>query len=186
MFIIVGLGNPGDKYSTTKHNIGFITAEYLAKQNDIMINKKKCKALYGEGTIAGEKVVIAKPQTYMNLSGESVIELLNWYKAPISNLIVIYDDIDIDVGKIRIRPKGSSGTHNGMKSIIYLSKSDDFPRVRVGIGKPPEKMDLANYVLSKFSEQEKPLTRESIEKASMAIEEIIRNGINASMNKYNG
>lgn len=186
MFIIVGLGNPGNKYSFTKHNIGFITAEYFAEQHNINISKTKYKALYGEGTIGGEKVIIAKPQTYMNLSGESVIELLNWYKVPISNLIVIYDDIDIDIGKLRIRPKGSAGTHNGMRSIIYHTRSEDFPRIRIGIGKPPSYMDLADYVISRFTDEEVSPMREAVMKASKAIEQIIKSGVDSAMNKFNG
>lgn len=186
MYIVVGLGNPGDKYRYTRHNIGFITLDYFSDAHRIVMNKVKHKAVLGEGMIGEEKVVLAKPQTYMNLSGESVYELMNWYKADTSRLIVVYDDIDLDTGKIRIRPNGSSGTHNGMKSIIYILNSDNFPRVRIGIGKSPEYMDLADYVTGKFRDEDVPVMGETVKRASLAIEEIIRSGVNTAMNKYNG
>jgi len=185
MHVIVGLGNPGDKYAYTKHNIGFMTVDYLADQHNIKLNKVKHKAILGEGTIAGQKVMLVKPQTFMNLSGQSVMDIMNFYKVPIQNLIVVYDDIDLAVGRIRIRPSGSSGTHNGMRNIIYLLNNQDFPRVRIGIGKQPAYMDLGDYVLTKFGEEEKPLMAEAVKNSAAAIEEIIKNGINAGMNKYN-
>lgn len=186
MFIVVGLGNPGEKYKYTRHNIGFITLDYFSNVHRICMNKIKHKAVVGEGMIGEEKVILAKPQTYMNLSGESVYELVNWYKADLSKLIIIYDDIDLDLGKVRIRPKGSSGTHNGMKSIIYLLNSDDFTRIRIGIGKPPEYMDLADYVTAQFNDEDIPLMEEAVKRVSLAIEEIILKGVNSAMNKYNG
>ncbi|MGE5629537.1 MAG: aminoacyl-tRNA hydrolase [Caulobacteraceae bacterium] len=186
MYIIVGLGNPGDKYKYTRHNIGFITLDYFSEQHMISINKIKHKAVLGEGYIGEEKIVLAKPQTFMNLSGESVYELLSWYKTDTSNLIVVYDDIDLPTGKLRIRPEGSSGSHNGMKSIIYILNSDKFPRIRVGIGKQPEYMDLGDYVIGRFGNEEIPLMEAAVKKASLAIEEIIKNGIISAMNKYNG
>lgn len=185
MYVIVGLGNPGDKYAQTKHNIGFMTVDYMAEQHNIKLNKIKHKAVLGEGTIGGEKVLLVKPQTFMNLSGQSVMEIMNFYKVPIQNLIVIYDDIDLAVGRIRIRPSGSSGTHNGMRNIIYLLNNQDFPRVRIGIGKQPDYMDLGDYVLTRFGEEEKPLMAEAVKNSALAIEEIIKSGINAGMNKYN-
>ena len=185
MYLIVGLGNPGDKYRYTKHNVGFMVLDYFASAHNISISRIKHKALLGEGLIGQEKVVLAKPQTYMNLSGESVQELMNWYKADISRLIVVYDDIDLAVGRIRIRPEGSSGTHNGMKSIIYMLNTDKFPRVRVGIGKQPEHMDLGDYVLSRFSDEEIPLMEEAVKRSALAIEEIIKKDLNSAMNKYN-
>ena len=185
MYLIVGLGNPGDKYRYTKHNVGFMVLDYFASAHNISINKIKHKAVLGEGLIGQERVILAKPQTYMNLSGESVQELMHWYKEDISNIIVIYDDVDLPVGKIRIRPEGSSGTHNGMKSIIYILNIDKFPRIRVGIGKQPEYMDLADYVMGKFSNEEIPLMEEAVKKSALAIEEIIKNGVNSAMNKYN-
>jgi PTH1 family peptidyl-tRNA hydrolase len=159
--------------------------DYLASVHNIGINKIKHKAVLGEGLIGQEKVVLAKPQTYMNLSGESVQELMHWYKGEISKLIVVYDDVDIDVGRIRIRPEGSSGTHNGMKSIIYILNSDKFPRVRVGIGKQPDYMDLADYVMGRFSDEEIPLMESAVKRAALAIEEIVKKDINSAMNKYN-
>lgn len=185
MYLIVGLGNPGDKYRYTKHNVGFMVLDYFASQHNISISKLKHKALLGEGQIGQERVILAKPQTYMNLSGESVQELMHWYKEDISRLIVVYDDVDLAVGRIRIRPEGSSGTHNGMKSIIYLVNSDKFPRIRVGIGKQPDYMDLGDYVLSRFNDEEIPLMEEAVKKAALAIEEIVKRDLNSAMNKYN-
>ncbi|HYE84677.1 MAG TPA: aminoacyl-tRNA hydrolase [Clostridia bacterium] len=185
MYLIVGLGNPGDKYRYTKHNAGFMVLDYFASAHNISISKIKHKAVLGEGLIGQEKVILAKPQTYMNLSGESVLELVNWYKEDISRLIVVYDDVDIPVGRIRIRPEGSSGTHNGMKSIIYILNTDKFPRIRVGIGKQPDYMDLADYVLSRFSDEEIPLMEDAVKKSALALEEIIKNDVISAMNKYN-
>jgi PTH1 family peptidyl-tRNA hydrolase len=159
--------------------------DYLASVHNISISKIKHKAVLGEGLIGQEKVVLAKPQTYMNLSGESVQELMHWYKGEISKLIVVYDDVDIGVGRIRIRPEGSSGTHNGMKSVIYNLNSDKFPRVRVGISKQPDYMDLADYVLSRFSDEEIPLMEDAVKRSALAIEEIVKNGVTSAMNKYN-
>ena len=138
MYLIVGLGNPGAKYQFTRHNTGFNAVEVLAQRLEIRLDKLKCKARIGEGRLGDERVVLAQPQTYMNLSGESVRELLNWYKCPLEHMIVIYDDIDLPPGRIRIRAKGSAGTHNGMRNIIYQLGRDDFPRVRIGIGRQPE------------------------------------------------
>jgi len=185
MYLIVGLGNPGDKYRYTKHNVGFMVLDYFASLHNINISKVKHKAVLGESLIGQEKVILAKPQTYMNLSGESVQELMDWYKEDISKLIVIYDDVDLPVGRIRIKPEGSSGTHNGMKSVIYLLNTDKFPRLRVGIGKQPEYMDLADYVLGRFKDEDIPLMEETIKKSALAVEEIIINGVNSAMNKYN-
>lgn len=184
MNIIVGLGNPGKKYENTRHNIGFMTVDYLADQFNIKINKIKHKALIGEGIIGGEKILLVKPQTYMNLSGRSVREILEYYKIDINNLIVVYDDIDIDVGKIRIRKKGSAGTHNGMRSIIYDVQSDDFPRIRIGVG-INRQFDLADYVLSSFSKEEKPLIETAVRNAAKAIELSLGKSIDAAMNEYN-
>lgn len=185
MYVVVGLGNPGDRYAQTKHNIGFITIDYLAEQHKTSVNKIKHKALMGEVSIGGEKTLLVKPQTFMNLSGQSVMEIMNFYKVPVQNLIVIYDDIDLPVGKVRIRPNGSSGTHNGMRNIIYLLSNQDFPRVRIGIGKQPDYMDLGDYVLTRFGSEEVPLMEEAVKKSALAVEEIIKSGINSAMNKYN-
>ncbi|MGI5997631.1 MAG: aminoacyl-tRNA hydrolase [Lutispora sp.] len=186
MFVIAGLGNPGAKYADTRHNIGFITVDYLSQQLNISVNKIKHKALVGEGRIGSEKVLLVKPQTYMNLSGESILDVVEYYKLPMENLIIIYDDVDLDKGVLRIRPKGSSGSHNGMKSIIYLLNRDDFPRIRIGIGKQPEYMDLADYVTGKFTKDEIPIMAEAAKKAAEAVQEIILKGIASAMNKFNG
>lgn len=185
MYVVVGLGNPGERYAQTKHNIGFITIDYLAEQHNIKVNKIKHKAVIGEGTIGGEKVLLVKPSTFMNLSGQSVMEIMNFYKVPIENLIVIYDDIDLPVGKVRIRQSGSSGTHNGMRNIIYLLNNQGYPRIRIGVGKQPDYMDLGDYVMTKFNEEEKPLIRDAVKNSALAVEEIVKNGINTAMNKYN-
>lgn len=158
MYIIVGLGNPGRKYSRTRHNAGFDALELFADKHKISISRIRCKALVGEGRVAGEKVVLAMPQTYMNLSGESVSLLLAYYKTPLDRLIVVYDDVDLPLGRLRLRPKGSAGTHNGMRSIIYLLGNDEFTRLRIGIDKPPEKFELADYVLSGYATAEERQT----------------------------
>src|SRR5690606_26939111 len=142
MFAIIGLGNPGDKYMGTRHNTGFMVIDRLADDLDARVDKLKHRALIGEGWLGDEKVILAKPQTFMNLSGESVLAIKNFYKLDDSHIIVVYDDIDLDVGRIRIRRSGSGGSHRGMGSIIYHLNSENFPRIRVGIGKPPEDMDL--------------------------------------------
>lgn len=184
MYIIVGLGNPGKKYENTKHNIGFITLDFLADRNEIKINKIKHKALVGEGTISGQKVLLVKPQTYMNLSGSSVREVMEYYKADPENLIVIYDDVDIPMGRLRIRKKGSAGTHNGMKSIIYDLQEDGFPRVRIGIGRE-RKMPLAGYVLGGFAKEERELMEDAVKRAALAVECMLEKGIDIAMGEYN-
>lgn len=185
MYFIVGLGNPGLQYENTRHNVGFMTIDYLANKYDIDVRKSKFKSLYGQGEISGHKVVLIKPQTYMNNSGEAVRELINFYKFDIDKLIVIYDDIDIDFGTIRIRKKGSAGSHNGMKSIIYQIQDDQFPRIKVSIGKKPEKWDLANFVLSGFSKEEVKILEDEIRLAVEGIEIILEEDIDKAMNKCN-
>ncbi|GAE87237.1 peptidyl-tRNA hydrolase [Acetivibrio straminisolvens JCM 21531] len=185
LFVIVGLGNPGAKYENTRHNVGFDTVELLSRRHDIKLTKLKHKALIGDGNIGGRKVILAKPQTFMNLSGESVREIVEWYKIPVKNIIIVYDDIDLPVGKLRLRPKGSAGTHNGMKSVIYQIQSDEFPRVRIGVDKPPEGWDLANYVLGRFSGDERKKIEDTIERAADAVEAIVKSGIDSAMNRYN-
>ena len=154
MFLVVGLGNPGRKYEHTRHNVGFDVVDILSQKHDIPLRKSRCKALTGEGMIGDQKVALALPQTFMNLSGESVVQLINWYKPEMDQLIVCYDDIDLPEGKVRFRMSGSAGTHNGMRNIIYLMGRDDFPRVRVGIGRPPEQVDLKDYVLMEYHTKE--------------------------------
>ncbi|MDO5062635.1 MAG: aminoacyl-tRNA hydrolase [Peptostreptococcaceae bacterium] len=186
MYIIVGLGNPGRQYDATRHNVGFIAIDEIAKRLNIKMDRLKFKAIVGEGRIGTEKIVLAKPQTFMNLSGQCVVELMNYYKVDRSKLIVIYDDIDIDVGKIRIRLKGSAGTHNGMKNIIYLLGYDDFPRIRIGVSKPRPQQDLASFVLSKFEKEEIQPMIDSIETAAKAAIESVETTVDIAMNKYNG
>lgn len=185
MYYIVGLGNPGLQYENTRHNVGFMTIDYLANKYDIDVRKSKFKSLYGQGEISGHKVMLIKPQTYMNNSGEAVREIRNFYKFDIDKLIVIYDDIDIDFGTIRIRKKGSAGSHNGMKSIIYQIQDEQFPRIKVSIGKKPEKWDLANFVLSGFSKEEAEILEDEIRIAAEAIEIILKDDVDKAMNKCN-
>lgn len=185
IYLIIGLGNPGKKYENTRHNVGFDTIDYLSQKYNIRLSKIGFKAVYGEGDIDGIRIILLKPQTFMNLSGESVRDIVAWYKIPLERVIIIYDDIDLDSGKIRVRPKGSSGTHNGMKSIIYQLQADDFPRIRIGIGRPPEKWDLADYVLSKFSKSDREIIGQSIEKAAQAAIMVAQNGPEKAMNSYN-
>ncbi len=185
MYVIVGLGNPGRKYQNTRHNLGFITLDRLAERHNIKVSKIAFKALVGDGSINNQKVLLVKPQTYMNLSGESVREVLSYYKVEPEKLIVIYDDIDIETGKLRIRKKGSAGSHNGMRSIIFQIKNESFPRVRIGIG-GERKMSLRDFVTGGFSKEEKPLLEAAVERGVNAVESIIAKGIDEAMNKYNG
>ena len=187
MYIIVGLGNPGKQYQQTRHNVGFIAVDEIAKRLSIKMDKLKFKSIIGEGRAGNEKIVLAKPQTFMNLSGQAVVELMNYYKVPRENLIVLYDDIDIDVGKLRIRLKGSGGTHNGMRNIIYLLGYDDFPRFRIGVSKPKNpNYDLANYVLGKFDKSEIIDIINAIETTAEAVIYAVENTVDKAMNKYNG
>lgn len=185
MFVIVGLGNPGKDYTNTRHNIGFDTIDLLAKRNSININKIKFKSVYGEGTIGSEKVLLVKPQTYMNNSGVTVRDIYNFYKVPIENVIIIVDDIDIDFSRVRIKGKGSAGSHNGLKSIIQLLGRDDFPRVKIGIGSKKENQDLANFVLSRFSKDEREIIEGSILTAAESVEIIIKHSLDQAMNEFN-
>lgn len=185
MYLIVGLGNPENEYSKTRHNMGFDTINEIAKNNNINITKSKFKGLYETGIIQGEKVILLKPQTYMNLSGESVKEIVDFYNIQPKEIIVIYDDIDIDKGKIKIRKKGSAGSHNGMKSVIKELNSSEFGRVRVGIGQPEFKNDMVNYVIGKVPEEEQEILQQGVKRAAEAVEEIIKNGIDIAMNKFN-
>lgn len=185
MKLIVGLGNPGTKYAGTRHNVGFSVIVGLADKYNIELSEKKHKAIYGRGMIEGEKVILAMPQTFMNLSGESVRELVDYYKCDPSDVIVAYDDIDLAVGKLRIREKGSAGGHNGMKSIIKHLGGDTFPRIRVGIGgeKHPGQ-DLADYVLGHFKDDEKELLSDALDKAEKAAELFAQDEFSEAMNKY--
>ncbi len=184
MFVIVGLGNIGEKYENTRHNIGFDSVDYIANKYNIDINRKKFKGLYGEGFIGGEKVILIKPSTFMNLSGECVREILDFYKLTNEDIIVLYDDISLDVGKIRIREKGSAGGHNGIKNIISHLGTDKFSRIKIGVGQP--KGDLINHVLGNFSKEEREVLEESLDVTKLAVDEIIKEDISSAMNKYNG
>lgn len=185
IFVIIGLGNPGTRYENTRHNVGFDTIDRLSKKNNIAVTKVKHKAVIGDGTIEGHRVLLVKPQTFMNLSGESVREIIEWYKISVKNIIIVYDDIDLPVGKLRIRPNGSSGTHNGMRSVIYQIQSDDFPRIRIGVDKPPQGWNLADFVLSKFSSEERKIVEDAIENAAGAVEAILKSGVDNAMNRFN-
>lgn len=186
MYLVAGLGNPGSQYDMTRHNIGFAAIDYIADKNSVKIKKLKYKALYNEMTVNGEKVLLVKPQTYMNLSGESIREFCSFYKIPPEKTIIICDDISLEPGKIRIRRKGSAGGHNGLKSIIYQLQSDEFMRVKIGVGSPQHSdYELADYVLGRFSKDEIPVLEDAIIKTYKSVDEIIKNGIDSAMNKYN-
>ncbi|EOU1683267.1 aminoacyl-tRNA hydrolase [Clostridium perfringens] len=184
MILIVGLGNPGKQYEQTRHNIGFDVIDYMANKYNIDVNREKFKGIFGEGFIENKKVILLKPLTYMNLSGESIRELANFYKLEDDEIIVVYDDISLDIGRLRIREKGSAGGHNGIKSIIQNLGGDKFPRVKVGVGQPKD--NLVNHVLGKFSKEDREHIEKVIPVVSDAIVEIVKNDAKESMNKFNG
>lgn len=187
MFLIVGLGNPGKDYANTRHNIGFDVIDKLAEQENIGVLEKKHKALFGKGYIGGQKVILAKPQTYMNLSGESIRELIDYYKIDEKEeLIVISDDISLEPGQLRVRKKGSAGGHNGLKNIIQHLGHDEFIRVRMGVGEKPKGYDLADYVLGYFSKEEQKVMVDAAKTAADAIRTIINEDVDAAMNRFNG
>lgn len=185
MYLIVGLGNPENDYSKTRHNMGFNVINKISEEYGIKVNKSKFKGLEGSGIIENKKVILLKPQTFMNLSGESVIEAMNFYKISENELIIIYDDIDIEPGNIRIRKSGSAGTHNGMKSVIEHIKTEKFCRVRVGIGKPKENIDMISHVIGYVPEEEIRILDNGVELAKDAVIEIIKNNVDSAMNKFN-
>ena len=185
MFIIIGLGNPTGKYDGTRHNIGFDCITKLSEQYNIPLDFEKHKAVCGTGYIQGQKVLLAKPQTYMNLSGESVRQLMDYYKVSNEELIIIYDDISLDVGQLRIRKKGSAGGHNGIKSIISHLGTTEFPRIKVGVGNKPEGWDLADYVLGKFTKEEQEVLVETKNRVAKACEVMVTEEIEVAMNLYN-
>lgn len=186
MYIIAGLGNPSKEYEGTRHNAGFQVIDRIAEKYNISVDAKKHRALIGKGMIAGQKVILAKPQTFMNLSGESIRSLLDYYKIDEENeLIVIYDDISLEPGQIRIRAKGSAGGHNGIKNIIQHLGGQVFPRIKVGVGEKPPKMDLADYVLGHFSKEEKEQMDEGYEHAIHALELMLMGETSEAMNEYN-
>ena len=187
MFIIVGLGNPSKEYEGTRHNAGFEVIDRISDKYNISVDTKKHRALIGKGIIEGQKVILAKPQTFMNLSGESVRSLLDYYKVDEEQeLIVIYDDISLEPGQLRIRLKGSAGGHNGIKNIIAHLGTQEFPRIKVGVGAKPPKMDLADYVLSRFSKEDREKMEQAFKDAAEAVEVMIAEGPDAAMNQFNG
>lgn len=186
MYIIAGLGNPTSKYRGTRHNIGFEAIDYLADAFHIPVENKKHKAVCGTGTIAGQKVLLAKPQTFMNLSGESLRSIIDFYKADVkSELIVIYDDVSLDVGQLRIRKKGSAGGHNGIKSIIAHLGTQEFHRIKIGVGEKPAQYDLADYVLGRFSREDSCRMEDALQRTSEAVKMMLTDGAAAAMNLYN-
>jgi PTH1 family peptidyl-tRNA hydrolase len=185
-YLIVGLGNPDKKYENTRHNCGWLALDYIADKRGCKVNKIKYKSFVGECTIAGKRVMLMKPTTYMNNSGQAVTEAMRFYKLPPENVIVIFDDVSLDVGKMRIRQKGSDGGQKGMRSIIYLSGQDTFPRIKIGIGaKPNPQWELADWVLSRFSKEEMQTLETMFDNANEAVELMIDGRIDRAMNMYN-
>lgn len=184
MFLIAGLGNPGTEYENTRHNIGFRAIDNIAEKYNISLNRQKFKGIYGEGFINNEKVILLKPLTYMNLSGDSIREIMNFYKISNEEILVIYDDISLDVGRIRLREKGSAGGHNGIKSIIQNLGTDVFSRIKIGVGTPDT--DLVSYVLGKFSKEDNEILKESLDASAEAAGVVIEKGTKEAMNKFNG
>ena len=186
-WIVVGLGNPGTKYDNTRHNVGFRTIDLVSEELGVKVNRSRFKALTGTGTVAGQKVLFLKPQTFMNASGLSVEPAATFYKVPPERILVVFDDISLPVGKIRIRADGSAGGHNGLKSLISSLGSQAFPRIKVGVGaKPHPDYDLADWVLSKFSAKEEKDLAPAVKNAAAAVEDIIRSGTEKAAAKYNG
>ena len=186
MHIIIGLGNPGREYHRTRHNVGFDVIDVLCEKLNIQLTKNAMHGLIGEGFVGGEKVILVKPQTYMNLSGQCVTELVSWYKAPMENVMVVFDDIDLPLGKLRLRRDGSAGTHNGMRSIIGLLGRQDFPRLRVGVGKKPEGWELADWVLSHYQTEEDRKTQfDAFLLAADTLVDWIKNGMDSAMRTAN-
>lgn len=184
MFLVVGLGNPGDDYNKTRHNIGFEVIDKLAEMYKINVNRSKFKGVYGDFRSGSEKIILLKPTTYMNLSGESVIEAAEYFNIPNEKIIVIHDDVSLDAGRLRIREKGSSGGQNGVKNIIHHLGTQEFNRIKVGVGKP--KGNLVSHVLGKFPKEEQEIMEKSIEAACHAVECMIKHDVNKAMNQFNG
>lgn len=186
MYVIAGLGNPKKEYENTRHNVGFDAVDLLADRHGIRVNETRHRGLVGKGIIAGQKVILLKPLTYMNLSGESIRDVVQYYKLdPSAQLVVLCDDINLDPGVLRIRKKGSAGGHNGLKNIIAQLGRDDFCRVRIGVGSKPEGYDLADYVLGHFGRAEKQVMQEAVGRACDAVETILADGPDAAMNRFN-
>ena len=185
MYLIVGLGNPEPEYSNTRHNMGFDTINKIAQKYEIDLSRIKFNGIYGSGIIEDQKVILLKPQTFMNLSGQCIKPFIDFYKVPIENVLVIYDDMDVEVGSIKIRKKGGPGTHKGAKSVVHELVSEDFPRIRVGIGKPVDEYDAIDYVIGKLEEEQYKALEEGIQKAVLGTEKYLKNGIDSAMNKFN-
>ena len=185
-YVVVGLGNPGSKYENTRHNVGFLSVDYICKQNNIELNSKKFNGIYGVGDFKGNKVLFLKPQTFMNRSGECVLKIMSYYKVPPEKVILVFDDISLNVGKIRIRRSGTHGGHNGVRNIIDLSSSDKFPRIKVGIGERPNKdWDLADWVLSKFSQDELNTIKGILKDVENSVQLVVEGNIEKAMSLYN-
>ena len=184
-WLVAGLGNPGQKYQNTRHNMGFLTVDLLAEQKGVKLNKVKFKSAYNFLELGGARCLVMKPQTYMNLSGESVRAAADFYKVEAEDLIVLCDDINLEVGQLRVRPKGSAGGHNGLKNIILHLGTQEFTRIRIGVGEKPEGWDLADYVLGRFTKEENEILRETLGRVSKACEKIIVEGVDSAMNEFN-
>lgn len=185
MYLIVGLGNPEPEYSNTRHNMGFDVINKLAKKYKIELSRSNYQAIYGTGIIEGEKVILVKPQTYMNSSGESIRQYVNFYKIPLENVLIVYDDMDTEIGSIRVRQKGGAGSHNGMKSTILELGTEDFPRIRVGIGRPQNEFDKIDYVIGSIPDAEYVNLQIGQDKAVDAIVYYIEHDIDNAMNQFN-
>jgi PTH1 family peptidyl-tRNA hydrolase len=184
-YLIVGLGNPGRQYAGNRHNVGFQSVDYIARLYDIPLNRRRFRATFGEGAIIGKRVVLAQPQTFMNESGHAVAPLVRWFRVPLDHLIVIYDDLDLELGQVRIRPEGSSGGHNGLKSIIAMLKSQAFGRVRIGIGRPTVG-DPADYVLNDFGRDQEPVIVAAYQRVDEVLRALLEKDVHEAMNLYNG
>lgn len=185
-FLIAGLGNPGRQYENTRHNAGFRLVNALSTRWGIPLDRRKWDALWGQGRVAGQRLILLQPQTYMNESGRAIRQAVHFYQLPLSRLLVVHDDIDIQPGTIRIRPSGSAGTHNGMRSIVRELGSQDFPRLKLAVGHKPEGYDLADFVLSRFSADEQAVFEEEIQAAQSAVEDILSLSVEEAMNHWNG
>ncbi len=185
-FVLVGLGNPGREYRQTRHNVGFMVIDELCQQFNLRLSRMHAKALVGNGMLEGHKVILAKPQTFMNLSGKSVASLVKFYKIPLSQLLIILDDLDLPLGMLRMRPGGGSAGNKGLMSIIQQLGTEEFPRMRLGIGRPPGQKNGADYVLQNFQNGDMDLVKEALAKASKAAQTFVANGIDQAMNQFNG
>lgn len=186
MFCLVGLGNPGSEYAETRHNVGFRAIDLLAERHQVTVTRHRHRALFGRGQVAGEDCLLVKPQTFMNDSGDAVLRLLLYYHVSPADVIVIYDDMALDLGAIRLRRNGSDAGHKGLRSIIHYLRTDEVARVRLGIGKPPEHSNAVNYVLSKFAKSDAEKVEEMIFRAAQAVEVCLKEGLEVAMNRYNG